>query len=487
VFIMPSRHAAYLHDNLPLTRRVDRSAQTLRRFGNWATPAFFPCDQSTGPTQYRSDRSRCDAACPRPIIDNTIPVPESASTPSTVAAAGTQAPTEQLVPGSIQGDTAVVDAQSPLEEPLTDEDDDSAEATPGRPRVRRRQIVRSDAEELRLRGRRALCKTIPDLAGDMLKTVKLRVLGRYLESTRNLEEDDLTNIIKKEAGKLSDRARVIEAFNAPDPDFNRGQLKAIIFSILLQEETHGIEESRLEEKVIEFEKDLVKRSKTLDFFDQKKHDPDRWHYYDTYRIVLEAAWGNDDLISPDEARLLGVLRDHLNISLEEHWLISAMLKRFPKQKCGLHTPDEVNDARKELQREGLLWSYRDESNRNIDVIPAEIAAVIRKDLVRQELQRTNYRRLLHHDGITLAELRTVLQKRNMDRYGNKEELIERIVASDIRPSEVLGDLDRQKLIEMCGYVGLRVSGTKPELIERLIDFYDDLTFEERITRDKREV
>ena len=75
----------------------------------------------------------------------------------------------------------------------------------------------------------------------------------------------------------------------------------------------------------------------------------------------------------------------------------------------------------------------------------------------------------------------------MDHYGNKADLIERIVASNIKPSEVLSDLDRQKLSDMCSYVGLRFSGTKTELIERLVAFYDDLTFEERVTRDEREV
>lgn len=354
-------------------------------------------------------------------------------------------------------------------------------------RTRRpRRQARADAVELQLRGRRALCKGIVEIAPHMLKQVKLRILGRYLASVRGLEEEDLTQVLKKDAAKLADPARILNALKTPDPDFNRGQLKSIIFSILLQEETHSVEENRLDEKVMEFEKDLVKRSKSLDFFDQKKHDPERWHHYDTYRIVLEAAWENDDVISPDEAQLLAVLRKHLTISLEEHWLISALLKRFPKEKCALHTPDEVNDTRKELQREGLLWSYRDDDNRNIDVIPAEIVTVIRKEY-QQELQRTNFRRLIHHDSILLADLRTLLRSRNMDQYGNKEDLIERTVASNIRPSEVLGDLDKQKLADMCGSVGLRSSGNKPELIERLIDFYDDLTFEERVTRDEREV
>ncbi len=328
---------------------------------------------------------------------------------------------------------------------------------------------------------------IPDIAPYMLKIVKLRVLGRYLQTKHHgLEDDDLTNLIKKDAAKLAERNRVQEAFNTPDPDFDRGQLKAIIFNILLQEETHSLDENRLSEKVMEFEKDLVKQSKSLDFLDQKKHDADRWQSYETYRVVLEAAWKNDNTISPDEAHLLEVLRKHLNISLEEHWLISALLKRFPKEKCALHTPDEVNEARKELQREGVLWNYHDETGRKIDVIPLEIATIIRREIANQELQRTNFRRLLHHDSILLPNLRTILQTRGMDRYGNKEELIERIVRSDINPSEVLGDLDRAKLVEMCGYVGLRISGTKPELIERLIDFYDDLTFEERVTRDGRE-
>jgi hypothetical protein len=352
---------------------------------------------------------------------------------------------------------------------------------------RRKRQPKADAPELRLQGRRALCKGIADIAPHMLKTVKLRILGRYLQSVRGLEDDDLTEIIKKEAHKLAERSRILQAVKTPDSDFNRGQLKAIIFSILLQEETHSIEENRLDEKVIQFEKELVKQSKTLDFFDQKKHDPERWHHYDTYRIVLEAAWSDGDAITPDEARLLMVSREHLRISLEEHWLISALLKRFPKEKCALHTADEVNEARKELQRDGVLWSYHDENSRNIDVTPAEIVSVIRQEIVGQELQRTNYRRLMSHDNILVGDLRSILQTRNMDRNGNKAELIERIVSSDIKPSEVLADLEKEKLSAMCSYVGLKSSGNKGEIIERLIAFYDDLTFVERITKDDREV
>lgn len=362
---------------------------------------------------------------------------------------------------------------------------DSA-GTPVRRKRRRRKIAKSDAEELRLLGRRALCKKCCDIASFMQKTVKNRVLKDNPYAKR-MEDDELTNLLKKEADKFSSREQVLNALNAPDENFDRGQLKAIMLSILLQEETYGCEAKGLDDKVIEFEKDLVKRAKALDWEELKKRDPDRWHHLDTYRIVLDAAWSNDGVISPDEARLLAVLRNHLNISLDEHWLISAVLKRFPKDKRAEHNPDEIDEARKQLQRDGLVWSYCDENDRKIDAIPAEIAVVVRFHYAGQELQCTNFRRLLHHDGIMLSDLRNVLQRHGLDRYGNKPELIERIVASNIKPSEVLGDLEKDKLASICAFFGLKAYGNKPDFIQSLIEFYDDLTFTSRTTKDEREV
>lgn len=357
---------------------------------------------------------------------------------------------------------------------------------PVRRKRRKRRQPKSDAAELRLLGRRDLCKTIIDVAPAMQNLVKRRVLGD-LAASRRMEDDDLTNQLKNDAAKLADKARVLNTLNTPDENFDRGQLKSIMLAVLLQEETHSCPENRLDEKVIEFEKEILKAAKDLKWDELKKQDPDRWHHLDTYRIVLDAAWSNDNIISPDEARLLAVLRGHLNISMDEHWRISAKLKRFPKEKSAIHTLDEINDARKELQRDAIVWSYSDEDNRRVDLIPFEIASIIRQHHAGQELQRTNYCRLLHFDGITLAEVKTVLQSRGFNRYGTKDELIERIIDSDIKPSEVLGDLERDKLSSMCAFFGLKAYANKAELIQSLIDFYDDLTFEERTTRDEREV
>lgn len=233
----------------------------------------------------------------RPVSE--LPEPSQSSELQQTAVADPafdHAASEEVLPAT-QDETEDMDA----------EDDSDPTTTEHRTR-RRKRPVKTDAEELRLQGRRALCKGIADIAPNMSKQVKHRVLSRYLQSVRGLEDEDLTQVIRKDAAKLADRTRVLNILRTPDPDFNRGELKVMILMLLLQEESYSCEENRFDEKVIEFEKDLVRRSRTLDFTEMKKQDPDQWHHYDMYRIVLDAAWSNDDMISPDEARLLGVLR-----------------------------------------------------------------------------------------------------------------------------------------------------------------------------------
>ena len=344
-----------------------------------------------------------------------------------------------------------------------------------------------DAEEFKLRGRRELCKRIAEIAPSMSKLVKLRLLGSYLDSTKNKEDEELTLIIKKDALKLAERTRIMGAILNADGNYAQNQLKVMIVNLLLQQETHELPEHQLDEKVIEFEKAMVKKSKNIDLAAMKKADPDRWHHFDTYRIVLEAAWSDNDQISNDEARLLSVLRKHLGISHEDHWLIAAMLKRFPKAKCVLHTPEEINEVRKDLHRQGVVWSYGSDASPRIDIVPFEIATVLRADFSACELQVVNYRRLMSHDSILASEIRETLQRNEHDRSGAKADLIERIVTVGVKPSEFLGELDKEKLSSICNGFALKTSGSKSEIIQRIIDFYDDLTFEPRTSKDLREV
>lgn len=206
---------------------------------------------------------------------------------------------EELIPVSMDEQLQNIGAdESNIEEEEGDEVEyEQVEGTgPGgsttRPRKikRKRRIAKSDAVELRLLGRRASCKRIPDIAPLMFNLVKRRVLSSYSDELRGLDEEQMTELIKKDATKLADRSRVIDALKMPDEVFDRGQVQEVILNILMQEETYSIDENRLYERVNEFEKYLVKSAKGIDFDELKKQDPDRWHHFDTYRIVLDAAW-----------------------------------------------------------------------------------------------------------------------------------------------------------------------------------------------------
>lgn len=409
--------------------------------------------------------------------------PEEQTTPSVRE---TPSPEQVELASDAPADTMDSELKAELDE-VDETQTAPSEANVPERKKRRRRVVQKDMPETRLLGRRSMCKTVADIAPSMLKQAKIRVMGQFLESTRGLDDQLLTQRLIAAGGQITAPERVISQMDTIDANVDRRTLKDIILNVvLLQEETYGLEESKLDAKVREYEQTVLDSAASSDFFDVKKHDPVRIQHCETYRVVLDAAWRNNDDVSFDEAALLAVLRERLGISAGDHRLIAASLGRFPRADGQLHTNDEIHDARKQLQREGVLWSYRDENNRNIDVIPAEVAECLRRSVVHLDLQRTNFRRLLEHDSIRVTELRDQLGKHGMDRGGNKAEMIERIVASDIRPSALLDDMDRARLSDMCRIVGLKSSGTKQELIDRLIGFYDDLSFVERESQDERE-
>lgn len=427
-------------------------------------------DESEGAKTESNERLPEDIECGSDAESKLTPVSESEAT--TV---------EECTTNSID--------MAPLSDAETSTPNDCSDvrpkSTPTKKRKRRR--AKTDSAEQRLLGRQALCKSISDIVPHMLKTVKLRILGRHLDSTRGMDDQALSDRIVSDAKAFSDPQRIFDVIERVDQNVDRRNLKdIIIFTLLLEEETYSLDENRLAEKVVEYEQALVDESKNLSFFDEKKNDPVRCHHYDTYRIVLDAAWRNDGNVSRDEANLLKVLRERLHISSEEHRLVGASIGRFPKADCAIHTHDEIHDARKELQRDAIVWSYRDENNKNIDIIPSEIVRVIRAQIADLELQQVNYRRILEHDRIRVSDLRSLLKNNELDHAGNKAEIIERIIVSSIKPTSALDSMDKSRLADMCRLVGLKSSGNKAALVARLIEFYDGLTFEERETQDERE-
>jgi hypothetical protein len=67
---------------------------------------------------------------------------------------------------------------------------------------RRKRRKRTDATEQRLLGRRRMCKGVESIAPDMLKTVKMRIMARHLDSKRGMDDAELTERIKQNAALL---------------------------------------------------------------------------------------------------------------------------------------------------------------------------------------------------------------------------------------------------------------------------------------------
>jgi len=320
----------------------------------------------------------------------------------------------------------------------------------------------------------------------MLKMVMTRVATSHLRSTKGLSDEQLRDELVRSTPQIADRTRVEEVLTQLDAQRHRRLLKGIIvFDILLQEERYALPVNELNAKVLKYEEQIVEESGACKLLDPREMDKARLFAYETYNVVLDAAWRHEDRISVDEANLLAELRKRLNITIRDHRLLEAAMARFPKRKCALHSIDEIEDAKRHLQREGILWTFRNEDGVDIDAIPAEIMQVIRKEMGNVELQRVNYQRLLNNKAWTNVDLKSILGASELDSRGTKAELTDRILDSRLVPSQILETLSVSKVQALCREVGLVSYGTKTELIERLIGFYDNLSFELVVEHDER--
>lgn len=125
-------------------------------------------------------------------------------------------------------------------------------------------------------------------------------------------------------------------------------------------------------------------------------DSQRYKDLELYAFVLGVAWEERDEKTPDEVNFLRKLRERLSITETDHRLIEAKLKKFPKPSNALHSRSEVSDARRNLQALGLLFSSQQDDGVDVDVIPEELAVILRR-ILRVEMRSDSYRQLMSID------------------------------------------------------------------------------------------
>jgi hypothetical protein len=177
-----------------------------------------------------------------------------------------------------------------------------------------------------------------------------------------------------------------------------------------------------------------------------------------YRRVLYQARSNDALIDSSEGAILGVLRQELEISQVEHFLIEhhADLREFWRQDGAF-----VRELHA-LRSAGLVF-VKDGNT----LLPEDLAGVIRS-VLGIDMPAPAARRL--YERLSNQELYDALSHIQAPTSGSKEERINRLVSHMAQPRYILRirAIGLEKLREICRDIGATVSGAKDELVVRII-------------------
>jgi hypothetical protein len=141
-----------------------------------------------------------------------------------------------------------------------------------------------------------------------------------------------------------------------------------------------------------------------------------------------------------------------------------------------------------------LFAIRDSDGTDFDVIPEEIAQTIRK-ILNVEIRDYGYGEMLKYKAVrSKGYLQGSLNKVGIKTEKNPNlETLSNVAIEQLSPRVLLGGLSprdglpTETLSRWCGDLGLMVSGSKSDLIERIISFYDALHEKSPEAGDDREI
>jgi len=260
--------------------------------------------------------------------------------------------------------------------------------------------------------------------------------------------------------------------------------------VLLQKDGCICPKKETDEDIIQWEQTIVDQSNE----DILGKSGERTKDLELMQFITGVAWDKDNDLTPDEKNLIEKLRERLKVTPTEFRIIEAKLGKFPKQGNELHTRSEIEDIRRELQASGLLFAIRDSDGTDFDVIPDKVAQTIRQ-VLNVEIRDFGYSELLKYKAVrSKSYLQNSLNKVGIRTEKNPTlDTLSRIAIEQLSPKVLLGGLSPKDglptgtLSKWCGDLGLMVSGSKSELIDRIIAFYDALHERDEETTDEREI
>lgn len=178
-----------------------------------------------------------------------------------------------------------------------------------------------------------------------------------------------------------------------------------------------------------------------------------------YRRVLVEARRNDLVLDASETAILGVLRRELDIRPVEHFLLEHHqdFHEFWANADAFLT--EMNS----LRSCGLVFGHEG----NV-LLAEEVVPLVRQTLGLEMPSRSCKRAM---SLLSSGELGDVLSAFGLKTSGSREERLDRVLANYVQPSDALRLLSLQSLRESCRGLQLPSSGTKDDLVDRLVDCF----------------
>jgi hypothetical protein len=175
-----------------------------------------------------------------------------------------------------------------------------------------------------------------------------------------------------------------------------------------------------------------------------------------YRRTLYEARRNDLDVNSSEAALLALLRREKEIAQVEHFLIEHHqdFREFWLRD------DAFEHEQNALRSAGLLFHFQDKV-----IIPEEVAPTVWQTL-GIDMPTSSARRLFSY--LSSGDLASALEDAGSKISGSKEARSERLLVERIQPRFVLKHVGLSTLKDICRETAAFVSGSKEELIDRII-------------------
>lgn len=227
-----------------------------------------------------------------------------------------------------------------------------------------------------------------------------------------------------------------------------------ILDIILSQPEYKIQVKGFKDKIVKYTEQLIENAKKADWIKTNKN-------ISLYLKMVNTAWESDLKIDTSEINLLNFLRNELNISFKEHTILvhhEDLIKFW-------YTENYYEKERNYLISSGIIYPFED-----YYIIPDLMGKYIRQSW-GMELNNEQYMRILSY--LTNSDLTDILYGANLQVSGTSNQKTQRIIENFVPPRKALSLVNLNSLKDIARKSGSIISGTKEDVIDNLIDYFDD--------------